>query len=113
MSLMSLRGVGRGVSVRVWGLYDSYSLWFSLNELETCRKARISKEVLMFLHVFGGCKPESIHSFEPSMAKKKHKPCDLSRTACGIIPDSGTTLIAGSEKHIGELFEARSYSTEI
>jgi len=45
--------------------------------------------------------------------KKKHEPCDLSRTACGIIPDSGTTLIAGSEKHIGELFEARSYSTEI
>ena len=71
MSLMSLRGVGRGVSVRVWGLYDSYSLRFSLNELETCRKARISKEVLLFLHVFGGCKPESIQSVEPSMAKKE------------------------------------------
>jgi len=28
------------------------------------------------------------------------------RTACSIIPDSGTTLIAGNEAHIGALFEA-------
>ena len=61
MSLMSSRGVGRGFSVRVWGFYDSYALWFSLNELETCRKARICKGVMMFLDVFGDCKPKSIH----------------------------------------------------
>lgn len=49
-----------------------------------------------------------------SIGKQKMKVgfCDPSskkpgmETACGIIPDSGTTLIAGSEAHIGALFEA-------
>lgn len=49
-----------------------------------------------------------------SIGKEKIKAgfCDPSskkagmETACGIIPDSGTTLIAGNEAHIGALFEA-------
>jgi len=55
-----------------------------------------------------------------SIGNKKMKVgfCDPStkkpgmETACGIIPDSGTTLIAGSEKHVGELFEAVCESWE-